>query len=156
MLNWQVTHHAAVKSTNTGRPAARALASTSGDQACQRGADRALDAVADAAVLPATGSCSPGQAQASVATHIAAASAVPRPRARPRPGVPIAQHSSAVASSTPSSAVAPSMPVCWPSTQTSQTTVANIGNAIATLKRTIHTPGRGRCRAMPGSAAISR
>jgi hypothetical protein len=32
------------------------------------------------------------------------------------------------------------MPVCWPSTQTSQTTVANIGKAITVLKCAIHTP----------------
>ena len=48
------------------------------------------------------------------------------------------------------------MPLCWPSTQTSQATVANIGKAISCLNVTIHAPGRGRARARPGSALSAR
>ena len=35
LLNWQVTHHAAVKSTKTGRPLASAACTRSADQGCQ-------------------------------------------------------------------------------------------------------------------------
>ena len=47
------------------------------------------------------------------------------------------------ATSSASRAPAPSMPLCWPSTQTSQTTVANIGKAISWRKVSIQAPGRG-------------
>ena len=50
----------------------------------------------------------------------------------------------------------PSVPVCWPSTQASQTTVASIGNAIAVLKVAIHTPGLGSMRASLGQALAAR
>ena len=60
----------------------------------------------------------------------APANPAPRPR---RPAPPAAA----------SSAAAPSMPACCPSTQTSQTTVANIGNASSVLKCAIQAPGRG-------------
>ena len=36
LLTWQVTHHAAVKSTNTGRPSASARVVASRDQRSQR------------------------------------------------------------------------------------------------------------------------
>ena len=48
------------------------------------------------------------------------------------------------------------MPACCPSTHTSQTTVANIGKAISTLKCAIHTPGRGSSRASCGKALAAR
>ena len=35
LLYWQVTHQAAVKSTNTGRPVARICSTRPGSQACQ-------------------------------------------------------------------------------------------------------------------------
>ena len=70
---------------------------------------------------------------------------------RPMPGVPSAQAMKASASSTASSAAAPSMPTCWPITQTSQITVANIGKAISTLKRAIHAPGRGSAPPPPAT-----
>ena len=69
---------------------------------------------------------------------------------------PQAHSAKASATSTASSAAAPSMPVCWPSTQTSQTTVASIGNAIAVLKVAIQAPGRGIARATAGQALTTR
>ena len=48
------------------------------------------------------------------------------------------------------------MPVCWPSTQTSQTTVANIGKAISRRKVCIHGPGRGSALATAGTKLAAR
>ncbi len=64
----------------------------------------------------------------------------------------------AMASSTKSasSAAAPWMPLCWPSTHTSHTTVASMGKARKRRSVSIHAPGRGRARAKAGSQLASR
>ncbi len=49
----------------------------------------------------------------------------------------------------------PSAPVCWPSTQASQTTVASMGKAMARRKVAIHGPGRGSQRSRPGAQLSS-
>ncbi len=75
-------------------------------------------------------------------------------RARPRS---VKAHTSMlIATSNTSSAPAPSMPLCWPSTHTSQATVANIGKAMSLRKVTIHAPGRGSSRAMDGTQLAAR
>ena len=61
-----------------------------------------------------------------------------------------------IATSSASSAPAPSMPLCWPSTHTSQATVANIGKAISLRKVSIQAPGRGSRRATAGTQLAAR
>ena len=91
-----------------------------------------------------------------IASHVSAhkASTLSSPRARPCK--PQAQASQATHSSVASRALAPSMPVCWPSTHSNQMTVANMGNAMAWRKVTIQAPGRGNARAMPGHQLAAR
>ena len=150
LLIWQVTHQAAVKSTNTMRPCACAWATRSGLQGCQR--SPTATPVASAVSWRSSGTAHAAPA-ANTATDVA-----PKPmRARgPRVAEPRPQAAKASASSKLSSAAAPSMPDCCPSTHTSHTTVANIGKAIAVLKCTIHTPGRGSARATGGHAVAAR
>ena len=137
-----------MKSTITLRPWALSSATRPGAQGCQRSV--AATAAAGPAGSGVTSSAPAAhQAQAFKASTAATASV------RGRPCSVKAQTSSASNTNKPSKAPAPSMPLCWPSTQTSQTTVANIGKAINCRKPTIHGPGRGITRATAGSALAS-
>ena len=152
LLNWQVTHHAAVKSTKTMRPSERSSAARAGLHACHTAAFAA--AAAPCAVSSAR---SPGNVHAKASPSTPSeATRKPRLATRPKACEPQAQATKDSATRLPSKAAAPSMPVCCPSTQTSQTTVANIGKAISTLKCAIHAPGRGKARAAAGQALASR
>ena len=82
--------------------------------------------------------------------HNSAVAAKPASTVRPLPRRPKAQISQASATSISSSAAAPLMPLCWPSTHNSHTTVANMGKAMNWRKVTIHAPGRGSARATAG------
>jgi hypothetical protein len=75
---------------------------------------------------------------------------------RARPFSVSAHTTNAPLTSSASRAPAPSIPVCWPSTQTSQTTVANIGKAIRRRKVSIQAPGRGSARATAGTRLAAR
>ena len=147
LLYWQVTHQAAVKSTNTGVPADSACSTRPGAQACQRSVP------APPASLTTVLNMFWPMAPASKALSSSAIVATTR-RLRP-PSVNA--HSTALrATNKASSAPAPSMPLCWPSTQISQTTVANIGNAMARRNVSIQAPGRGSRRATAGIRLATR
>ena len=150
---WQVTHQAAVKSTNTGLPAAHELGRPcAGDQgshgsrrrarACGRAAAARLRRAASATAQRERGA---GAATASRAEHDARAAAQRR------------ASSSQQAKATSSSRAArrqPSMPLCWASTQTSQAAVANIGKARSLREARPSTgPGRGSQRSSAGDEA---
>src|SRR5258708_39970281 len=64
LLTWQVTHHAAVKSTNTGCPAAARLRTFSGDHACHGSSPARATGVESAA---ASGATAPGHATSTPA-----------------------------------------------------------------------------------------
>ena len=152
LLNWQVTHQAAVKSTNTGRPSACSAATRSGLQACQATPCTAV------AVSPAVAISCIRVTFGPMLTpsHSSASADRPPITARPRPRSPSAQTSSANTTSSVSNAAAPSMPLCCPSTHSSQTTVANIGKAMNWRKCAIQAPGRGSARAMAGHQLAAR
>ena len=149
LLNWQVTHQAAVKSTNTGRPALSCVCTSASDQACQRGRSAAFFSLALLAVAD-EGASRKAKGSQLLPSHSKVARARPLMTQRVRPVRPSAQTSHATVSNKASRPLAPSMPVCWPSTHSSQITVANIGKAMAWRKVSIQAPGRGRARAMPG------
>ena len=86
----------------------------------------------------------------------ATASEIAETTVRARPRSVKAQTSMLIATSSTSSAPAPSMPLCWPSTHTSQATVANIGKAMSLRKVSIHAPGRGSSRATAGTQLAAR
>ena len=67
-----------------------------------------------------------------------------------------AQVSHATATSSNSRAPAPSMPLCCPSTHTSQATVAYMGKASSLRKVSIQAPGRGSNRANAGTKLAIR
>ena len=48
------------------------------------------------------------------------------------------------------------MPLCWPSTHSSQTAVPNIGNAMNFLNTSIHAPGPGSHPATAGTQVAAR
>ena len=152
LLYWQVTHQAAVKSTNTGRPSASSSAWRSALQGCQL---RPCTVVATGA---------PGVASAMRVTlgptaqpsHSRPASDKPASAVRLLPRKPSDHTSSASTTSSMSRAAAPSMPLCCPSTHSSHTTVANMGKAMSWRKVFIQAPGRGSARAMAGHQLAAR
>ena len=123
LLYWQVTHQAAVKSTNTGWPAASSWSTRPGSQGCQAPASARRDCCGGG-LRDVRRRARPGQQRQ------ARRSRPPRSPARVRPRRVRAQTTMLSATSSASRAPAPSMPLCWPSTQTSQATVANIGKAM--------------------------
>ena len=151
LLYWQVTHQAAVKSTNTLWPWAVSWSTRPGSQACQP--------CAPSANCPAACSLSCIFVRFGPLAHInSALTAIENVAITVRvwPFKVSAQTLNESSTSRPSRVPAPSMPLCWPSTHTSQATVANIGNAISCLKVTIHAPGRGSSLAMPGTTLAAR
>ena len=118
LLNWQVTHHAAVKSTKTGRPLASAACTRSADQGCQPSASMTPEVPipwlgAAPAAAGAVPTCSAGHAQASVTSN--SRPEVPSQSARVMgllAGSPQAQAAKATASSTPSKPATASTPTC--------------------------------------------
>ena len=152
MLYWQVTHQAAVKSTNTGRPLATKASAAPGAQGCQPCAAVAVASAGAAATSAMRVTWGPkahsSKAMATVAT-------LPSQR-RVRPCKASDQASRPRPTSRISSEAAPSMPLCWPSTHTSHTTVANMGKAMKRRKVSIHAPGRGRARATAGHRLAAR
>ena len=143
-----MTHHAAVKSTNTLCPDAVSCSTRPGSQACQPFAGWLVAALASCNFMTFGPIAHIPRAQAAIETVATTA--------RTRPFNVKAQITSAINTSKPSNAPAPSMPLCWPSTHTSHTTVANMGNAISCLKVTIHGPGRGRALATAGTTLATR
>jgi hypothetical protein len=73
-----------------------------------------------------------------------------------RPGRLSAQTTSVTASSSASRLAAPSTPLKCPSTHTSHTTVAHMGNAMKVRSVTIHAPGRGSQCATAGTQLAAR
>ena len=140
-LYWQVMHQAAVKSTNTGRPDAKA--------SCSACAVQLPQVFACALFCPATALVSTCEdtrkARLPVNTETSSATA-PNPSAA-RPGKCKAQRHMDRHKSTATSMAATSRPAMWAKTHTSQTTVAAIGNTINRRKYSIQGPGLGNWRA---------
>ena len=147
MLYWQVTHQAAVKSTNTGAPLASSCSTRPGAHGCQRSVAEAVLVVS--AIFKTFWPIAPVNI-ALIAIEIVAIDQ------RARPVSVSDQITKLKATSSASSALAPSMPVCCPSTHTSQTTVANIGNAMARRNVFIQAPGRGSSLATAGIRLAAR
>ena len=151
LLYWHVTHQAAVKSTNTGRPWAKAACCLSAVQACH---DTPSTAVVVAASGAAVSRVMLGPMVQAVATNTTAVKT-----AMPLRAPPFRPHAHTTALSDTKSinkAAAPSIPLCWPSTHSSHTTVANMGNDKPCRKVFIQAPGRGRARATAGHQLANR
>ena len=150
LLYWQVMHHAAVKSTNTGRLAANSALTFSCVHACHvaDGED------ADAALEPSFDCAIKGPIVPANSAKLAMDTAEKIARLRP---VKFNDHTThASTSSSASNAAAPSTPLKCPSTHTSQITVASMGKARKRRSVSIHAPGRGSRRSMPGTHATSK
>src|SRR5512139_1252355 len=115
LFTWQVTHHAAVKSTNTGLPSLVSCASFSGEYSTQSSL-LAVFATAARSVV-ASG------AKASAATS-APASATQRNGYAPRCDSPSAQAAKPTATTTASASPTPPASTCCASTHSSHTQVA--------------------------------
>ena len=115
LLYWQVTHQAAVKSTNTGRPWARSTSRRSGLQGCQRMSDEELEVleVSLLTLLRAGSSIGFSTQGPSVLSRVSskaiANSAIVR---RARPASVRLQISRLTLSNSASKAAAPSTPLC--------------------------------------------
>ena len=162
LLYWQVMHQAAVKSTNTGLPAASSASTRPGAQACHwpklAGAISSPDADADACAAWAVGASSifktfwpktPANSAQTAIEMLAKAK-------RLRPFRPKDQTTSAKPSSRASRLAAPSTPLRCPSTHSSQTTVAHIKKAMKWRRESIQAPGRGSQRPTAGTQAATR
>src|SRR6185437_1013959 len=155
-LTWQVTHQAAVKSTNTGLPCALSAATRSGLQ----GSDGTPAATAELAAAVCGGG--PNGAIANVATASAAANPASaktprarRPEAARRWAAP--KIHAARPTSTAAAKAAARLPrsVCAASTQSSQAAAPYIGKASTFLATIIHAPGFGSRSSSAGVKAIS-
>ena len=156
LFSWQVMHQAAVKSTNTGLPAASSASTRPGAQACQRGlpctapsAEDVSNALPGSSILKTFGPIAHASAAQAAIENVAKT-------VRLRPCRLKAQTTRDMASSSASRLAAPSTPLKCPSTHKSQTTVANMGNAMKVRSATIHAPGRGSHCAMAGTQLTAR
>ena len=130
-------HHEAVKFTNTGLPEARWASTTSMSK-------------------PAPAAAVGRSTEDAVQTDTTARAATPSQTGRSRAGRRMpSQARNPTATNAASTQAAPPAPACCTSTQTSQTTVANIGNAMACFSVAIQGPGRGSRFAIPGTAATT-
>jgi hypothetical protein len=143
-LTMQVTHQAAVKFTNTGRPSCRAAASLAGSNGVQRSSALAVSRAGAPRSAQATNA--PAPASASTAN----AAAIRRPRGAALRAVLHAQSPNAIRIAPASAANSAPSPAWRLSTQASQAAVAYIGNARNWRKRSIHAPGFGRRRSSAG------
>src|SRR5690606_3035760 len=120
LFTWQVTHQAAVKSTKTGRPAARASAIRAGENGSQ--------ANAAPAAVESRGGASIGLMPR--ARSNATATAAPDASRARRPGKrPATQAAKAIRTRLMRIAATAGGPAWKLATHTSQTTVASSGNA---------------------------
>src|SRR5207302_815329 len=140
LLTWQVTHHAAVNSTNTGWPAATSCVTRAAEYSLHGPSAAERLATFDSASNAEVATIGPPTASAPA---MLAAAARPQPRAPPVRIVCHAQSPSAISSSVIPSRNTASLSNCAPSTQASQSTVAYSGNASKCLSRSIHAPGFG-------------
>ena len=153
LLYWQVMHQAAVKSTNTGWPAASSASTRPGAQACHADAvplgALEADGVPVSSMRVTSGPIAPVKpARAVIETIANTVRLVP---------VRFSDHTTRLrVSSSASKAPAPSTPLKWPRTQTSQTTVASMGKAMKRRRVSIQAPGRGSQLPTTGTHAATR
>ena len=149
-MTWQVTHHAAVKSINTGRPALPKSATVVGVNARQ-GPVAAAETADGASTSP------PRSSGETTTTDETSATAATPAHERRWPALKMRHAHSAIAimTSATSSRTTASLSTCAPSTQTSHATVAYSGNASACFIRSIQAPGRGSQRRQAGNHASS-
>src|SRR5262245_32656219 len=105
LFTWQVTHQAAVKSTNTGLPSARTRANASADHGCQPLAV-GVGAAASAKCVPSF-ACHVGHDQTATASTNAAAAARATAPLQRAPKLANTHSANATATSSASSAAAP-------------------------------------------------
>ena len=147
LLTWQVTHQAAVKSTNTGLPAAsssrdaRRRVRPARDRRRRDAPWRCGDAaLARRAPRPRTAATRPTTAPTQPATAQRRRTRVDRRRGTCATPTARTRRTTSVTSRRTTA----SLSTCAPSTQASHATVAYSGNASNCLKRSIHAPGLGQ------------
>src|SRR5437763_138106 len=153
LLTWHVTHHAAVKSTNTARPELVRSARRAGVYGSHAlSLDDFATGVGDAFALASA--CSNGHATTNA--HTAATNAATlQPFAAPPRNMCHDHSAKPTMTSVASKRTTASLSTCAPITHASHATVAYSGNARTCFSRAIQGPGRGNARRHPGSHASS-
>ena len=123
LLTWQVTHQAAVKSTNTGRPAAVSSATRAGVNGVQSRSSRAAPTAGRPSPVLGVGREQRPRDDAAPASAASAGDA-PRPRAAAAHDAPRPQREADAEQRDAAGAARASLSRCAPSTQASQITVA--------------------------------
>ena len=160
-FTWQVRHHFAVKSTNTGVPGRRSSSSRSGStapsEACDRGRERAARPAARAGAREARsrGAAVPPTTSSTASKPAADAHGVARRESAP--------HRPQIHAPRPAASIAPSKqshrrsPASAASTEAIQTAAAIIGNAMTWRKVSIQGPGlRQAADTRPGTTESRR